>query len=94
MSFINKVDNGRQDKYSPFINTTLVNNLKKFSRIIAYLLAFTCLVILLITEQNFSGIFVSELKQFSVNAIFNLLILLSFLKINVILNIQKLFFIV
>ena len=79
MSFINKVDNGRQDKYSPFINTTLVNNLKKFSRIIAYLLAFTCLVILLITEQNFSGIFVSELKQFSVNAIFNLLILLSFL---------------
>jgi len=76
--FLEKFTNDTEkEKYSKFINKELVSNLKKYSRIIAYFLIFCCIVILLINEENFSGL-LSNLKTVSFNNVFNLLVLISF----------------
>lgn len=85
--FLEKFTNDTEkEKYSKFINKELVSNLKKYSRIIAYFLIFGCIVILLINEENFSGL-LSNLKTVSFNNVFNLLVLISFVfflvKINI-----------
>jgi NADH:ubiquinone oxidoreductase subunit 2 (subunit N) len=67
-----------EDIYDRFLNKELIQNLKRYSRSLAYALLVLSIVLVLVNESTFQGSF-SALNNYNFNNFFNFLLLLSFI---------------